>query len=261
MSLHLTLAATSSDTDTAGSLDARIEEGSAYGGTLGTSAQEPGHGERIPQVPARQRARSHTSSAAEESNDDFNGPSYRRRLMGIHDQMLGNIGKSARKSAPNVKGHEGVQLQLGTGLCTELGALLSHMEWVVTSISTPVEPTMLQRLMTDVTASIAAQIAAIHGLTAAFRAQNAALEAQTAAIVALGTAVERGVQDITAGQQPVLQQITRSAEAPPQESDSDAMEDQPAVPSQDDSIPAPTPATLPVPLLLHVNQPGQTAAA
>ncbi|XP_067841366.1 adhesion G-protein coupled receptor F3-like [Heptranchias perlo] len=61
-SLDLTLASTSSETDTE---------------TPSISAQETGRRERIPQVPAR-RTRSLTSSAAEESDEDFNGPGYRR---------------------------------------------------------------------------------------------------------------------------------------------------------------------------------------
>ncbi|XP_067852840.1 V-set and immunoglobulin domain-containing protein 1-like [Heptranchias perlo] len=113
---------------------------------------------------------------------------------------------------------------------------------------------MMQHLMTDVTASIAAQTASIKGLTAAFGVQTAALAAHAAAIVALVTTVERGFQGVTAVQQPVLQQITTITEVPPWESGSGTMENKPAVLSQDDSIPAPTLATPPVPWPLPVSQ-------
>ncbi|XP_067841400.1 putative nuclease HARBI1 [Heptranchias perlo] len=93
------------------------------------------------------------------------------------------------------------------------------MELVVTSISAPVEPTMMQCLMANVEASIVAQTNVIKDL----QAQTAALEAQTAAFVALGTTVERGFQGVTALQQSILQMITRNAEAPPQQSGSSAM--------------------------------------
>ncbi|XP_067831810.1 uncharacterized protein [Heptranchias perlo] len=212
-------------------------------------------------MPAHRRARSHTSSAAKESDDDFDGPGYRRRLLGVHNQVLGALENLPENLQTVSRIMEEPSSSLAQGFTQILKPILSNMERVVTSISTPVEPTMMQHLMTNVTASIAAQTSAIKGLTAAFGAHSAALQAHTAAIMAVGTTVERGFQGVTADQQSVLQQITGIAEAPPWGSGSGAMEDEPVVLSQNDSIPAPTPATPPVPLLLPVSQPGQTAAA
>ncbi|XP_067829265.1 uncharacterized protein [Heptranchias perlo] len=194
-SLDLTLASTSSETDTARPLEARLEEGSAHGERPGTSAQEPGRRERILQVPAHQRARSLTSSAAEESDADFDGPGYRRRLMGVHQQMLGALENLPESLRTMKRATEESSSNLAQGFAQSLERILSNVERVVTSISAPVEPTMMQRLMTDVTASSAAQTSAIQSLTAA-------LEAQTAAIVALGTTVERGFQGVTAIRSP-----------------------------------------------------------
>ncbi|XP_067841575.1 uncharacterized protein [Heptranchias perlo] len=259
LSLDLTLSSTSSETDTACPLEARLKEGSACGETPGISAQEPGWRERIPQVPARRRARSLTSSAAEESDEDFDGPGFRRRLMGVNHQMLGALESLPESLHTMRRGMEESSSNLAQGFVQSLEPILSNMERVVTSISTPEELTMMQHPMTDVAASIAAQTDVIKGLQATVATQTAAMEAQTAAIVALGTTVERGFQSVTALQQSVLQLITRIAEAPHRESGSGAMAVGPAVLSKDNSIPAPTTATPPVPLLLPIGQPGQTA--
>ncbi|XP_067863361.1 uncharacterized protein [Heptranchias perlo] len=181
--------------------------------------------------------------------------------MDVHHQMLGTLESLPESLRTMRRGMKESSSNLAQGFTQSLKPILYNMERVVTSISTPVEPTMMQRLMADVAASIAAQTDVIKDLQAMVAAQTAAVEAQTAAIVALGTTGERGFEGVPALQQSVLQLITRIAEAPPRESGSGAMAVGPAVLSQDNSIPALNSATPPVPLLLPISQPGQAAAA
>ncbi|XP_067879757.1 uncharacterized protein [Heterodontus francisci] len=250
------LAAAGSETDTARILEAWLEEGSACDETPAASVQDPGRWKRMAQVAARPRLRLNTSSAAEESDEDFDGPGYRRMLMGVHNQVAGALESLPESLRAMSRSVEESSSDLARSFTQSLKLILSNMEQVVTSISTPMDPSMMQRLMAEVTASISAQTASVKVLSAAVEAQTAALQAQTAAVVALDATVRRGFQDLTA-----VQQISRNAEAQPRESGSGSIAPEPPVLSQADSIPAPTLATPPVPLLLPVGHQARKIAA
>ncbi|XP_067851890.1 uncharacterized protein [Heptranchias perlo] len=241
-SFDLTLASTSSETDTVHPLEARLEEGSACGETPTTDAQDPERGERIPQVQARWRARSFTSSAVEESDEDFDGLGYRRRLMDIQNQMLSALESLPGSLCTMSRGME--ELQLGTGLCTELRAhpfphgTGGHLHQHTCGTHHDAASDGRCRSFHCRTK------AAIASLSDVMKGLQATVEAQTAAIVTLGTTMERASQGITALQQSVLQLITRSAEASPCASGSVAMAVETAALSPGDSILAPTLALL-----------------
>ncbi|XP_060710802.1 vigilin-like isoform X1 [Hemiscyllium ocellatum] len=190
---------TGSKTDTAPLSEALLQVASECGEVLATSGQKAGQEER---------ALSHSSPAAEQSDEDFDDPGYRRRLMDAHNQMA-----AALESLPNSLRRMARSMEDTSSNLAE--SFTQSLERVVTSVSTPADPTVSERLMADVTASIAAQAASVRGLSDAVAAQTAALQAQTAAIVALDATVRRGFQGVTATQQSVVQQIRRIAEAPP----------------------------------------------
>eukprot|EP00061_Rhincodon_typus_P017524 g46248.t1 len=217
-SLEIAVTTTGSKTDTALLSEALLEVGSEHGEMPAASGQEAGQEERTAEVPARCRAWSHGSSAAEQPDEDFDGPGYWRRLMGVHNQMV-----AALQSLPNSLRTMARSMEETSSNLAE--SFTRSLERVVISISTPADPTVSERLMADITASIAAQAASVQGLSDAVAAQTTALQAQTAAIVALDATVRKGFQHVTATQQSVVQQIRRIAEAPPWAGSSDSNSD------------------------------------
>uniref|UniRef100_UPI00398EF961 myb-related transcription factor, partner of profilin-like n=1 Tax=Pristiophorus japonicus TaxID=55135 RepID=UPI00398EF961 len=203
--LRLTLVDASSESGTAQSLEGSTEAGSAHGESPGMSGLQPGQGERVAHVPDPRRASLHTRSAPQDSNDELDGAAFRRKVMGMHTEMLGAVASLPKSLLSVSRSMEESGSNIARCFAQSLEPMISGMEMMGSSMRDLVDPNMMVDVMGNLAASIAAQAEATQHLTAA-------VEAQTAAIIAGFTSVERGLQGVAAGQQSVLQQIAEFSE-------------------------------------------------
>uniref|UniRef100_UPI00398F06C9 myb-related transcription factor, partner of profilin-like n=1 Tax=Pristiophorus japonicus TaxID=55135 RepID=UPI00398F06C9 len=203
--LHLKLVDANSESGTVQTLEGSTEAGYAHGESPGMSGLQPGLGERIAREPDPRRASLHTNSAPQDSDDDLDGAAFRRKVMGMHTEMLGAVASLPKSLLSLSRSMEESGSNIARGFAQSLEPMISGMEIMGSSMRDLVDPNMMVDVMGELAASIAAQAEATQRLTAA-------VEAQTAAIIAGFTSVERGLQGVTAGQQSVLQKIAEFSE-------------------------------------------------
>uniref|UniRef100_UPI00398F27F5 uncharacterized abhydrolase domain-containing protein DDB_G0269086-like n=1 Tax=Pristiophorus japonicus TaxID=55135 RepID=UPI00398F27F5 len=188
----------SSKSGIAQTLEGSTEAGSARGESPITSGLQPGQRKRAVRVPGPRRASLRTSSAAQDLDDDLDGPAFTRKVMAMHTEMLDAMASLPRSLLSVSRSIEVSSSNIARGFAQSLEPMISGMEMMGSSMRDLVDPNMMVDVMGDLVASIAAQAEATQRLTAA-------VEAQTAAIIAGFTSVERG-------QQSVLQQIAELSE-------------------------------------------------
>uniref|UniRef100_UPI00398F2448 uncharacterized protein isoform X1 n=3 Tax=Pristiophorus japonicus TaxID=55135 RepID=UPI00398F2448 len=198
MQLRLTPVDASSGSGTAQTLKDSTEAGSTSGESPGMSGLQPGQGQRVARVPGHRKPSLCTSSAPQDSDDDLDGASFRRKVMGMHTEMLGAMASLPKSLLSVSRSMEVSSSNIVQGFAQSLEPMISGMEMMDSSMR-DLDPNMMVDVMGDLVASIAAQAEASQHLTAV-------VEAQTAAIIAGFTSVERG-------QQSVLQQIAELSEA------------------------------------------------
>ncbi|XP_067833260.1 uncharacterized protein [Heptranchias perlo] len=109
-------------------------------------------GDRMPRVPARWRVRSHTSSAAEDSDADFEGPAYRRRLIGIYQEILGTLSSLPASLRTMPQNMEQSSSNLCPGFAKSMETILPNMDRAISPSNTTAVPTIIDPLLTALTA-------------------------------------------------------------------------------------------------------------
>ncbi|XP_051898972.1 uncharacterized protein LOC127585504 isoform X1 [Pristis pectinata] len=162
---------TISDTGTMKAEDKLLEGCISQDEIPGTSGLQSVKRQRECNVQALQRESPHSSTALEDSGEDYDRETFKKRLVQMHSEMLGSLSSLSDRVHEMARSMEVSVSNLAQEVLWSQDSMSSSVELIRTSVPTGVDATALQRLMDRVSTSMEVQEETIQSLCASLEVQ------------------------------------------------------------------------------------------